>query len=315
MAASTFAGVAGHQAVVRRLEAQVETGRLPHAYLFSGESQLGKTTVARAFAAALLPEAPLHRHPDFWEDDRHAAIKMDEIRLIPDKGPEAHSQTMHQFISQKPAIATRRVALISNVGRMADVAQNLLLKTLEEPHPNRVIILTSSSTSAFVVLPTVVSRCRRVSFSPVPDGEVRDLLLERGVEPENAIELARLARGRTGWALDAAQDPAVLARHRDWEEKLVSIFGGPAHVAIDLATQMDGIHFQWRGSDKEGGDPLLEAFGAWQLELRRRMLTDAHPARWARLLELSYDALGYHEQNVSPRLNLEVFLLQCRRAS
>jgi len=315
MAAPPFVGVAGHQAVLRRLGGQLESGRLPHAYLFSGESQLGKTTVARALAAALLPQAPLHRHPDFWEDDRHAGIKMDEIRLEPDKGPEAHTQTLHQFMSQRPALGDRRVVLISNVGRMLDLAQNLLLKTLEEPHPGRVVILTSPSTSAFVVLPTVVSRCRRVAFNPVPDGEIRDLLLERGVEPETAVELARLARGRPGWALGAAEDPGVLERHRDWESRLVSIFGGPADAALALASQLDGVHFQWRGGDREAGDPLLEAFGAWQLELRRRMLTDAHPARWARLIELSYDALGYHEQNVSPRLNLEVFLLQCRRAS
>jgi hypothetical protein len=51
------------------------------------------------------------------------------------------------------------------------------------------------------------------------------------------------------------------------------------------------------------------------VEIRRRMLGDLHPGTWARLLELSYDTLGHHEQNVSPRLNLECFLLECRRAS
>jgi hypothetical protein len=72
----------------------------------------------------------------------------------------------------------------------------------------------------------------------------------------------------------------------------------------------------WRNAEShEVPDPLLEAMESWQLEIRRRMLGDAHPAAWARLLELSFDTLGHHEQNVSPRLNLECFLLEVRRAA
>jgi DNA polymerase III subunit delta' len=310
-----FEGLAGHRRVLRLLESQLERDHLAHAYLFSGEPQLGKTAVARRFAAMLLPEVPLHRHPDYWEDDRIGALKVNEIRLISDEGPEFHPQSLQDFLNLKPAVGSRRVAVITNIGRLADQSQNLLLKTLEEPHPNRVIILTTPSLSPFVVIPTIVSRCQRVTFHAVAAGEIAQLLVSAGVAADRADELAALSRGRPGWALRAAGDPEVLERHSAWTERLEEMVGAPADVPLRLAEELDSLHMAWRNSDKESEDPFLEAFDSWQAEIRRRMLGDLHPATWAHLLELSYDTLGHHEQNVSPRLNLECFLLEVRRAS
>ena len=311
-----FEGIAGHRRALRVLESQLASGHLAHAYLFVGEPQLGKTSVARRLARALLPEAPLSRHPDYWEDDRRTVIKIDEVRLLPSREPEAHSQTLQAFLALKPAVGSRRVAVISNVGRMPDQTQGILLKTLEEPHPDRVIVLTTPSVSPFVVLPTIVSRCQRVSFHAVPEAEIAQLLVADGADAAHADELARLSRGRPGWATNAVAEGGALLRHERWAEMLRSVVGAPRDVPLRIAAELDQLHMAWRNGDAhEVHDPFLEAIESWQLEIRQRMLGAAHPATWARLLELSYDSIGHHEQYVSPRLNLECFLLEVRRAA
>ena len=312
-----FAGVVGHSQALDQLRSQVASGRLAHAYLFVGESGLGKSTAARALAAALLPEAQLHRHPDYWEDDRIKPLSINEIRLLPDKPPEFHELSLQAFLNLMPAVGSRRVALVVNVGRLRDQDQGVLLKTLEEPHPHRVIILTTPSLNPFVVLPTVVSRCQRVFFHPVPAPDVELLLASNGVAPDRARLVAELARGRPGWAMRVAGDDEVIELHRVWTRRLEEVFGAPADVPLRIAAELDGGQMAWRRSEGDEEDPALFAIASWQIELRRRMLASQgrEQGRWARLVELSYDTLGYLEQNVSPRLALETFLLECRKAS
>jgi DNA polymerase-3 subunit delta' len=312
-----FQGIVGHTQAFDQLRSQVKTERLAHAYLFVGESGLGKATAARALAASLLPEAPLTRHPDYWEDDRIKPLSINEIRLLPDKPPEFHELSLQAFLNLKPAVGSRRVAVVANVGRLRDQDQGVLLKTLEEPHPNRVIVLTTPSLNPFVVLPTVVSRCQRVFFHPVPAPEIEKLLTGHGVEASRARLLADLSGGRPGWAIHRARDESVIELHHEWTRRLQEIFGSPADVPLHVAEQLDSEQMSWRRSEGEAEDPALFAVASWQVELRRRMLGSRgrEQGQWARLLELSYDTLGYLEQNVSPRLALETFLLECRKAS
>jgi energy-coupling factor transporter ATP-binding protein EcfA2 len=312
-----FSTVAGQSQALDQLRSQLESGRLAHAYLFVGESGLGKSTVARLLAAALLPEAPLSRHPDYWEDDRIKPLSINEIRLLPEKPPEFHELSLQAFLNLKPAIGTRRVAILANVGRLRDQDQSVLLKTLEEPHPHRVILLTTPSLNPFVVLPTVVSRCQRLFFHPVPAPEIEKLLAGQGVDVARAPLIAELARGRPGWAARAAGDEGVIELNREWTHRLVEVFGAPADVPLRVAAELDAGQMAWRRNEGEAEDPALFAIASWQIELRKRMLASRgrEQGRWARLIELSYDTLGYLEQNVSPRLALETFLLECRKAS
>src|SRR5436190_17780105 len=220
-----FAAIAGHDRAISILLAHRRAGRLAHAYCLTGEEAIGKTAVARSLAEELLLGAGqpsrLEVHPDFWSDDRPEAISIDEIRFHPERGAQAHDQSLQQFLSLKPFVAPLRVALLANAERMTEAAQNCLLKTLEEPPPNTVLILTTAY--ADHLLPTCLSRCQVIALSPVGRSAVVDFIASRHGNREDAEALASVAHGRPGWALRALTDREWALRMDRWAEELAAL--------------------------------------------------------------------------------------------
>src|SRR6266566_6498134 len=206
-----FAAIAGHDRAISILRAHRRAGRLAHAYCLTGEEAIGKTAVARSLAEELLlgegQPTRLEVHPDFWCDDRPEAISIDEIRFHPERGAQAHDQSLQQFLSLKPFVAPLRVALLANAERMTEAAQNCLLKTLEEPPPNTVLVLTTAYPDH--LLSTCLSRCQLIALSPVGRPALAEFIEGRHDNEAEAEALAGLAHGRPGWAVRAMSD-------RDW---------------------------------------------------------------------------------------------------
>jgi DNA polymerase-3 subunit delta' len=214
----------GAEAQERALTEAMQRGRLHHAWLLTGPEGVGKATFAFRAARRLLgarpdpaygllgssPEDPVSRqvcaraHPDLLVLERATPdgkprkfIPVDEARELP------------EFFAKAPATSAYRVAIIDAVDDMNLNAANAVLKTLEEPPERGVLFLVSHAPGR--LLPTIRSRCRRLAFQPWGEARARDWLEARGLAPEDAGRLARLARGAPGRALFLAAIGALEA--------------------------------------------------------------------------------------------------------
>jgi DNA polymerase-3 subunit delta' len=211
--------IVGHDWAVQLLSAAVKNGRIGHAYLITGPEQIGKTTLARTFAQALNCEKPLAERPcgecrscKLIAQDHHpdvhlllpevsgrgkALIKVDQIRDL-------------QRQLQLSTIEGRyRVAILKQFDAANPSAANAFLKTLEEPPPSVVLLLTAADADS--LLPTISSRCRTINLRPLESESIeQSLMTQWGASPDEAILLARLADGRPGWAIDATKQENIL---------------------------------------------------------------------------------------------------------
>ena len=219
------------------LRQAIRRGHVAHAYLFRGPAGVGKSTAAHLFAQALNCDAPDRNesgepcgecracqmiaagsHPDVWEvtllrekGKLRTEISINQIRRNP-KDPGKSPRPVVQDAILRPVLGRHKVYIIGPAEKMSDEAQNALLKVLEEPPPYAVLILISSQADS--LLPTTLSRCQQVTFQLSGTEAIEAHLKGLGVEAAGAASLAALSGGRVGWAVAAAQQPAVLAVRR-----------------------------------------------------------------------------------------------------
>jgi DNA polymerase-3 subunit gamma/tau len=205
---STFQEVVGQEHVTQTLRNAVAGSRIVHAYLFSGPRGTGKTSTARILAKAVNcladgDDKPCNQCEMCRALDEGRAIDLIEIDAASHTGVD-DIRDLRDKISFSPAEATYKVYIIDEVHMLSPSAFNALLKTLEEPPPHAIMVL--ATTEPHKIPATVLSRCQRFDFRPIPltamIERLRGIASREGLVVEDgALEL--IAQQSTGSLRDA----------------------------------------------------------------------------------------------------------------
>lgn len=314
-----FAGILGQDSSIAVLSRSLATGKIAHAYLFDGIEGCGKKMAALAFVEAIFcggidgcgecrscRKMDAGQHPDLHLVEPDGAfIKIDQIREL------------QRELSLRPFEAPIKACIIEAADRLNPAAGNALLKTLEEPPGNALLILLTANSGG--ILPTVLSRCQQLHFSALPQEIIEALLGVRGIEPEAARIIASLAGGSMQKALAIGEDTALPERKRFLESvcalsiyDIAPLFALAEELAgdkenanrmLELLTTFlrDTLLMQGGSTEIVNADllPLLAAH-AERLSMEMVMAQLDHIAETRRAIQA----------NVNPRLALEVLFMR-----
>ena len=201
-----FGEILGNEQVKQHFQKAIETGRISHCIILSGEEGIGKRMAADAFAQTLLcenregmePCGKCHscqqfaggNHPDvlYPSHEKPATFGVDDVR-----------EGIVKDILIKPYASKWKVYIVDEAQKLTAAAQNALLKTIEEPPAYGIILLLTTNASG--LLETIRSRSVVLSMKPVTREDFEKKLRAEGVEEEKLEQLYRFTQGNIGKAL------------------------------------------------------------------------------------------------------------------
>jgi DNA polymerase-3 subunit delta' len=254
--------IIGHEKQLETLRSALTRGRLHHAYLFVGPEGVGKRMVALSLARAIhCSDQPGDFCGQCANCARIQAGNHPDVRII---GPlqdkkEISIQQIREIekeLNFRSFSGGRKIAIIDPATLMNLAAQNALLKTLEEPPQDSVLILIASNSGG--LLPTLRSRCLRLSFSPLRRDLLAGFLAAKGMNPETANLLATISGGSPGAAMNI--DIEELREKRQlWSGMLSALKTGGYRAATEAAEAL--------ASNKEETSKFLQWAETWYRDL------------------------------------------------
>jgi DNA polymerase-3 subunit delta' len=281
----------GHEWAVNLLCRHIASDQVRHAYLITGPDGVGKRTLVMRFAQALNCSGSVipgeicgqcrackfiqRKHfPDLHiveAEDVGGILKVEQVREL------------QHHLALSPYEGKWRVALLLRFHEANANASNALLKTLEEPAPKVVLLLTAQSKET--LLPTISSRCEILPLRDVSSDQIEEALINRGEVQEKAELLARLAAGRPGWAFRYASNPDLLIVRTEYIEDLINIL---QTGRLERFKHVERLTRAWERERKRGGEhPRFRAIGALEHWV----------SLWRDAMLLAYDATA-EQRNV-----------------
>ena len=313
-----FADILGHDRIVEVLRRSLRGGKTAHSYLFEGVPGCGRKKTALSLIQALfctaLPDDACGVCPSCRkvEGGNHPDIHL--LSPLPDKRDISVDQLreMQRELSLRPYEAPRKACIIDPAERLNVSSANSLLKTLEEPPGNALIILLTEN--AGMLLSTVRSRCQLIRFAPLSPEHVLTLLERSGMAPEIAALVAPMSGGSLQKALELDNE-SLAARRETVLSRVDQMNINRIATVFDAAEELSGN----RDATLELLDMLLSFFrdavhlGAGCGEIVNRSVRPAIESiatkrslpRNLELLERIYETRRAVQRNANPKLSLD----------
>lgn len=314
-----FSHILGQNSAISILQRSLATGRLAHAYLFEGTEGVGKKATALALIEAVFcgkeegcgacpscRKIAALQHPDLHLVEPDGAfIKIDQIR------------DLQKDLSYRPFEAPKKACIIDGAERFNQAAGNALLKTLEEPPGNALIILVTAQSSG--VLPTILSRCQRLHFQTLPEETIAAYLGRNGIDGEAARIAASLAGGSMKKALEISKETTLSDRKQFLERltglslrEITPLFSAAEELAADKDKVMELLELLTSFLRdilllKGGGDGIVNADLLPILEREAGRLSQTGIMERIGHVAAARQALL---RNVNARLTLEVLFMR-----
>ncbi len=320
--------IIGHDWAVDLLTGHLKRGKPRHAYLITGPANVGRRTLALKYAQAINALGTGETgsfDPSSQDSQRIENMQHPDLSVVVRKPEDrdikiAGIRQLQQQLALSPYMSKFRYALLLNFEDANNNASNALLKTLEEPAEQVVMILTAQSPES--LLPTIVSRCEHIRLRPVKTDILAGELINRlGISEEDAKLFAHISGGRPGLALNYFRDTELLDQRREVLDDLIRLIGSNRAERFSYAKSMS--------KDKENFKEILNIWQSfWRDVLIRKSGADAVITNIDRIAEVERTAeraslenikevldgidlsLTAIYSNVHPLLNAETLLLK-----
>lgn len=253
--------VVGQKLVIDRLVTSFKNNRIGHAYMFDGEHGTGKEETALFFAKLLLCRNPENNVPceTCSSCRRITSHNHPNVTILRPDGQSIKKEQMDELITEmtKKGYETgRKIYIISRADRMNNSSANTLLKYLEEPDGDVTAILLTDSYQS--MLPTIRSRCQRISFLPPSREMMVSVLVEKGITASMAATVTTVTAD-IDEAFQLAEDEAF-AQMRKTVLKLVEASDRNVHEALMFIQAEWSRHIKDKDETDRGLDLLLYAY-------------------------------------------------------